>query len=494
MLDELVDDSLLGITWAHLDSVLLDEDSWGLSADSVDDSSVGKPTALAKSWEAGGDVGFAETSNILSDGEGWVAHVDEGLDGNGSLEWSDVLAGLNLVNELLNGDTSSGESKGVEVDGAELLGNLLILVLGDVAVDLLELFLVALTENLDDSGDGVGGLKFSLSLFDLLGHQREHFLDHLDLVLGPLWHLSQVLLLSSLSPLLLSPLPFLVVDKLRGLFAADFLDLGLLLSSVDELESVECEGGDELVFLGDWGEEMLGAELNGVDEEARCGSRDVVVENGGAHLVLVEGLFAILADWDLDVVDVWTTGALVEVDRLGPALVLLLLVLLDGVKDLALSLEGTLNIGEGKELLLVVALLSSIVFLLLEDVDLKHVDDGSLDVLRPWLVVLSETDVVDKSVLVVKLNWIAQELLVLTIHAVNLLEALEWEHLLRVSLLLGSGESGLLELHADGVTIGPLEVDLGLKTRDSLWGGWDWEAGGELSVEEIAVLASSAER
>lgn len=431
LLDKSVDDSLLGIAWAHLDSILLNEDSWGLSADSVDDGSVGKPAGLTKSWEAGGDIGFAETSDILSNGEGWVAHVDESLDGNGSLEWSDVLAGLNLVNELLDGDTSSGESKGVEVDGADFLRNLLaVLLLRDVAVDLLELFLIALTHDLDNSGDGVGGLKFSLSLFDLLGHQREHLLDHLDFVLRPLWDLSEVFLLSGLSPLLLSPLPFLVVDKLRGLLVADLLDLGLLLSSIDKLHSVDGEGRNKLVLLGDWGEEVLRAELNGVDQEVGWSSGDVVVEDSGAHLVVVKGLLAILADWSLDVVDVWTTGALVEVDGLGPALFLLLLVLLDGVEDLALSFEGTLNIGESKSWLLVLALLSSFVLLLLEDVDLKHVDDGSLDVLGPWLIVFGEADLADKSILVVELNWHSQKLLVLTIHAVNLLEALEWEHLL----------------------------------------------------------------
>ena len=132
--------------------------------------------------------------------------------------------------------------------------------------------------------------------------------------------------------------------------------------------------------------------------------------------------------------------------------------------------------------------------LLLEDVDLEHVDDGSLDVLRPWLIILSEANLSDESVLVLEFNWHAQELFVLTVHTVDLLETLEWEHLLGVGLLLGSGETGLLELHADGVSIGPLKVDLGLETRDSLWGGWDWETSRELSVKEIAVLASSAER
>ncbi|KAF1758266.1 hypothetical protein GCK72_014724 [Caenorhabditis remanei] len=455
LLDKLVNDSLLLVTWAHLDSVLLDEDSWGLSADSVDDGSVGKPAGLTKSWEAGGNIGFAETSDILSDGEGWVAHVNEGLDGDGGLEWGHVLEGLSLVNELLDGDAGSGESKGVEVDGAELLGDLLVLVLSNMAVDLFELFLVALTENLDDSGDGVGGFEFSLSLFDLLGHQREHLLDHLDLVFSPLWHLSEVLLLSGLSPLLLSPLPVLVVDKLRGLLVADLLDLGLLLSSIDKFHGVEGEGRDELVLLGDWGEEMLGTELNRVDEEVGWSSGNVVVHDGGAHLVLVKSLLAILADWGLDVVDVWTAGAFVEVDRLGP---------------------------------------TSVVLLLLEDVDLEHVDDGSLDVLRPWLIILSEANLSDESVLVLEFNWHAQELFVLTVHTVDLLETLEWEHLLGIGLLLGSGETGLLELHADGVSIGPLKVDLSLETRDSLWGGWDWETSRELSVEEIAVLASSAER
>lgn len=494
LLDKLVDDSLLGITWAHLDSLLLDEDSWGLSADSVDDGSVGKIAGLTKSWEAGSNIRFAETSNILSDGEGWVAHIDEGLDGNGGLEWGDVLAGLNLVNELLDGDTSSGEGKGVEVDRAELLSNLLVLVLGNLTVDLFELLLVALTENLDNPGDGVGGFEFSFSLFDLLGHQREHLLDHLDLVLSPLRNLSEVFLLSSLSPLLLSPLLVLVVDKLSGLLVADFLDLGLLLSSIDKLHGVEGEGRNKLVLLGDWGEEMLRAELNGVDQEVRWGSGDVVVEDGRAHLVLLKGILAILADWNLDVVDVWTTSALVEVDRLGPTLFLLLLALFDGVEDFAFSFEGALNIGESKSWLLVFALLSSIVFLLLEDVNLKHVDDGSLDVLGPWLVVFGKANLSDKSVLVIELHWHGQKLLMVTVNTIYLLETLEWEHLHLVGLFLGSGETGLLELHADGVSIGPLKVDLGLKTRDSLWGRWDWKTGRELSVEEVAVFASGAVR
>lgn len=95
--------------------------------------------------------------------------------------------------------------------------------------------------------------------------------------------LDEVFLLTSLSEFLHHALPLVVIEQSLLLLAADFGD-GLLLkctklpslfllranahllSGVDEAETVVGEGSEELVLVADRDEQVLGADLDVVDE------------------------------------------------------------------------------------------------------------------------------------------------------------------------------------------------------------------------------------
>lgn len=185
-------------------------------------------------------------------------------------------------------------------------------------------------------------VALELDLLGLLGETVQLLTDDFSLI-DVVGNTTKILLVSGLGKLLLGDFVLRVVEKVLLLVrVADSLNLLLLLSRVDKFESVGDTGSDELLLLGDRGEHVLGLELDAVNEEFLGGSGDVVEEDSRGELLVSLAAFVALLGITTSVDDLGTERALLEVDGLGP--LLLLLGLLDlGVGDLAFSLKSTLE-------------------------------------------------------------------------------------------------------------------------------------------------------
>jgi hypothetical protein len=130
---------------------------------------------------------------------------------------------------------------------------------------------------------------------------------------------------------------------------------------------------------------------------------------------------------------------------------------------------------------------------LLKKAYLKHVENGLLDVGRPWLLTVVELDLSDDSVLVREAKWHLKHALILLLKF-DALKTLEWLELAWLELALHGSKTDLVEQEVVGTVIGWLDGNEGLDAGGRLLDlRWERESGGDLSIESETVLVSNTE-
>jgi hypothetical protein len=411
------------------------------------------------------------------------ANVDEALDGDDSSNWVN-LSLADLLNEVEDGVLGASISQSINQDGLDFLvflrGEALRVGLEEGVVDSFQFRSGQHTEDLDQSNV----LARSL-LLDRFAHLRDEASENVgnefDFVLQlRVGGLLEEFLLAFHEELFFGDVPVWGVDHVgvRWLGVSGLLGSGPDGSRGHHNQGLVDIGGDDVALSVEGDQDVLALNDSGLNKEFVPGTTDVVLGNSAAPQEFLVFTVFLFAGWawvgEAEVVlDLGSLLAFLEVDglghvedwarrvseRSGVSVSQVGWLAGHGVQSLALAFQGVLHDGvevvfRGLGLLDLVeedGLFAEVGGSMAVEVDLKHVQDTSLDVGGPGFLSTVENDVADHALAVGELDRELDFLKKLSIDR-GLLEGHEWNDGSRVgNVLVHSTNSAPLDREQAGL-------------------------------------------